>query len=89
MKFWFRNTTELKKKSFKSIDSVNGNESFIESRHTSVMEGNNLDAASQLTIDQSVQSGISTPKPDSGFVDKDEKEVNWFSTFLKKFPYFQ
>ena len=40
------------------------------------MEGNNLDAASQLTIDQSVQSGISTPKPDSGFVDKDEKEVN-------------
>ena len=48
---------------------------FSVSPQTSVMEENNLDAASQLTTNQSVQSGISTPRPDSGFVEKDENEV--------------
>ena len=38
-------------------------------------EGRNRDSSSQLDIDQSIQSGISTPRPDSGFVDKEEIEV--------------
>ena len=49
---------------------------FSVSPQTSVLEEGNLDASSQLTTNQSVQSGISTPRPDSGFVEKDENEVN-------------
>ena len=52
------------------------------------MEGNNVYDASQPTINQSVQSGISTPRPDSGFVDNEENEVNGFSTFLRKYRIF-
>ena len=42
-------------------------------------EGNKIDVTNQSPthdgIDQAIQKGISTPRPDSGFVGEDEHEV--------------
>ena len=45
-------------------------------------EGRNRDSSSQLDINQSVQSGISTPRPDSGFVDREEIEVMEINVYV-------
>ena len=48
-------------------------------------EGRNRGSSSQLDINQSVQSGISTPRPDSGFVDREEIEVIEIYIFSYKY----
>ena len=44
-----------------------------------MIEGNKIDVTNQSSthdgIDQAIQNGISTPRPDSGFVGEDENEV--------------
>ena len=50
---------------------------FLVSPQTSEIEDGNLDLSSQLDANQSTQSGISTPRPDSGFVDNEVIENNY------------